>query len=118
LLDGGLTFMAIPQIAPEELAQCLTGDKDKRPVLLDVRSPSEYARAHLPGATLIPLAELQERMDELEPLQGKEVVVYCHHGIRSQSGAALLLAKGIAAKSLAGGIDRWSLVVDATVPRY
>jgi rhodanese-related sulfurtransferase len=47
------------------------------------------------------------------------VVVYCHHGVRSQAGAALLERLGFKdVVSLAGGIDAWSLLVDPRVPRY
>ena len=68
--------------------------------------------------TLIPLAELPARAAEVEPPDGALVVAYCHHGIRSLNAAALLAQAGIEAVSLAGGIDLWSLQVDAKVPRY
>jgi len=46
-------------------------------------------------------------------------VVYCHHGIRSLSGAAILAAAGFPnVASMSGGIERWSLQVDPDVPRY
>ena len=58
------------------------------------------------------------RVAELEATDDL-VVVYCHHGIRSLSGAAILSAAGFPnVVSLAGGIDRWSLAVDPAVPRY
>jgi len=109
--------MPIPEISCEALAQRLASP-DGRPVLLDVRHPEEHAYAALPGSLHIPLHELEERQDELTPLTGQEVVVYCHHGVRSLSGAAFLLSLGIDARSLAGGIDRWSLAIDPKVPRY
>jgi len=50
---------------------------------------------------------------------GASVVVYCHHGIRSQSAAAFLERSGFSdVSSLTGGIDAWSCEVDPTVPRY
>jgi len=105
------------QIRPETVAKKLAAGE---PVyLLDVREPWEYATSRLPDSTLIPLGELPQRIDEVEPPAGVPVVVYCHHGIRSLSGAAILEAKGFPeAYSLAGGIDGWSLLVDPTVPRY
>ena len=105
------------QIRPEVLAKKLAAGE---PVyLLDVREPWEHATSRLPDSTLIPLGELPQRIDEVEPPAGAPVVVYCHHGIRSLSGAAILEAKGFPeAYSLAGGIDAWSLLVDPTVPRY
>jgi rhodanese-related sulfurtransferase len=48
----------------------------------------------------------------------REVVVYCHHGIRSRQGAAVLLAHGIVARSLSGGIDAWTTEIDPSLPRY
>jgi rhodanese-related sulfurtransferase len=87
--------------------------------LLDVRQPWERDLATLPDSHLIPLGELPARLNEVEPPEGALVVVYCHHGIRSLSGAAILEQHGHAnVASLAGGIDAWSLLVDPTVPRY
>jgi len=106
----------IPQIQPLELKALL--DSGKPVVLVDVRQPEEHAYCALPDSVLIPLGELMGRIEEVQPEEGATVVVYCHHGVRSLSGAALLRRAGIEAASLAGGIDRWALTVDATVPRY
>src|SRR5262245_44876278 len=105
------------QIHPEELAKKLSAGE---PVyLLDVREPWEHATSRLPESTLIPLGELLQRIDEVEPPAGVPVVVYCHHGIRSLSGAAILEAKGFPeACSLAGGIEAWTVLIDPSVPRY
>lgn len=105
----------IPQIQPADLQRAL--DAGVPVVLLDVRQPDEYALCALPNSVLIPLGELAGRVDEV-PADGTPVVVYCHHGVRSLSGAAILRAAGLEALSLAGGIDRWSLSVDPAVPRY
>lgn len=105
----------IPQIQPAELKRAL--DAGVPVVLLDVRQPDEYAICALPGSVLIPLGELAARADEV-PDDGTPVVVYCHHGVRSLTGAAILRAAGREALSLAGGIDRWSVSVDPAVPRY
>jgi rhodanese-related sulfurtransferase len=110
--------MGVPQISPEELAQRLAGPKEQQPVLVDVRGPSEHARASLPGSLLIPLPELEERIDELEALKDRPLVVYCHMGVRSLNAVLFLASQGISAVSLAGGIDRWSTSVDPSVPRY
>jgi rhodanese-related sulfurtransferase len=105
----------IPQIQPTELKRML--DAGEPVLLLDVRQPEEHAYCALPGSVLIPLGELQSRVEEVLP-DGVPVVVYCHHGVRSLTGAAILLRAGIEAMSLAGGIDRWSHTVDPTVPVY
>jgi rhodanese-related sulfurtransferase len=104
------------QIRPESLAQKMLAGE---PVyLLDVREPWEHEHCRLPESTLIPLGELPERVAEIAPAPGATVVVYCHHGVRSLSGAAILEANGVQALSLAGGIEAWSVLIDRTVPRY
>ena len=86
-------------------------------VLLDVREESELALASLPDVTWIPLSEFALRVEELEPAE--EVVVLCHHGIRSMRVACLLAARGFErVANLRGGIDAWSREVDAAVPLY
>lgn len=105
----------IPQIQPADLKALL--DSGQPVLLLDVRQPEEHAFCALPGSMLIPLGELMARVGEVEP-EGATVVVYCHHGVRSLSGATILARAGVASASLAGGIDRWSLAVDPNVPRY
>ena len=105
------------QIVPVELAAWLKSDQPPR--LLDVREPDEHAFASIAGSTLVPLAELAERADELASWRDAEIVVYCHHGVRSAHAIGLLRQLGFAKLvNLAGGIDRWSLDVDHGVPRY
>ena len=92
-------------------------DQPNPPILLDVRERWEYDRAKLPDATLIPLAQLKEKVSTLDP--EAEYVVYCHHGGRSASAAQFLRSQGFGkVANLEGGIDAWSLEVDATVARY
>ena len=105
----------VPQISPETLAARLGGDDP--PMLIDVRNPPEWEIAHLPGATLIPLPELPQRVTELA--HAREVVLYCHTGRRSAQGTQLLLELGFThVSSLAGGIEGWAQKVDPTMPRY
>lgn len=107
----------IQQLNVRELA-----DRQARgdPVLLvDVRQQWEHDMAALPGSVLIPLDQLSHRAAEIQPASDTLVVVYCHHGIRSLSGAALLQHLGFGnVASLAGGIDAWSMHVDPKMPRY
>ena len=107
----------VRQINPRELAMMMAND---HPVyLLDVRQPAEQELAVLPGSVLIPLNELASRVAEVRPAPEALLVVYCHHGMRSQSGAALLQRLGYEnVASLTGGIDAWSAEIDPTVPRY
>lgn len=89
----------------------------ENPVLVDCREQWEYDLTHLAGAVLMPLSTMNE--DSAEDLPAGDVVVYCHHGIRSRTAAAILRHGGISsAQSLAGGIDRWSVEIDPTVARY
>jgi|GEM_PF-57749 len=93
------------------------------PLLLDCRRDDEWAFNRVAGAMHIPMSEIERRGDDLrdalEDAPGRGVVVYCHHGVRSLRVTAALRAMGFAAvKSMAGGIDAWSLGVDAGVPRY
>jgi rhodanese-related sulfurtransferase len=89
-------------------------------VLVDCRTDAEWDQARIEGAVLIPLQEMHERVDELRPYDdGRPLVVYCHHGRRSLRAAAILREAGMTgALSMAGGIDRWSLEIDSSVPRY
>ncbi len=105
------------QITVQQLKARL--DAKEPTYLVDVRQPWEHATAALPDNLLLPLDQLAVRADEMAPPPGALVVVYCHHGIRSLTGAALLERLGVSnVVSLAGGIDAWSLLVDAGVPRY
>jgi rhodanese-related sulfurtransferase len=107
----------VRELTVEQLAAKLTAAEAV--VLLDVRQPEEHAVAALPGSILIPLGELTARVRELDVADGTQLVVYCHHGIRSRSGAAILERFGFGnVVSLAGGIDAWSLRIDPQVPRY
>jgi rhodanese-related sulfurtransferase len=88
-------------------------------LLLDVRGADEFEKAHIEGATLIPVDELEARLSELEGERGKPVVVHCHHGPRSTRAAKLLAQHGFErVESMTGGIEAWSVTVDADVPRY
>ena len=106
----------VPQIHPTEVKRLL--DSGEPVVLLDVRQPEEHAFCALPGSVHSPPGELSGRLGEL-PSTDDLVVVYCHHGVRSLSGAAILAHAGFPnVASMLGGIDRWSLSVDPAVPRY
>jgi adenylyltransferase/sulfurtransferase len=107
----------IREIAPRDLARRLANGHTV--FFLDVRQPWEHATAALPDSVLIPLNELAARAHEITPPADSLLVAYCHHGVRSQSAAALLERLGFAnVVSLAGGIDAWSCEVDPDVARY
>lgn len=95
-------------------------DGGEKFLLLDVREPSEYQICKIKGAHLIPLGELPNRIEEVRKLAaGMPIIAHCHHGGRSMSAAAALRKGGLpGVKSMAGGIDAWSIVIDPSVPRY
>ena len=104
------------QITPRELRRLL--DLGEPVVLVDVRERWEADLVSLPEARLIPLNELAYRaMDEID--LEEEIVLFCHHGVRSMEAALLLWDYGYEnVRSLAGGIDRWATEVDPALPRY
>ncbi|MBC7965897.1 MAG: rhodanese-like domain-containing protein [Fuerstia sp.] len=88
-------------------------------LLLDCREQDEWDFCHIDGARLIPMSELQARVTELDAHRDSQIVVYCHHGVRSLRVAMWLQQQGFShAASMAGGIEEWSLNIDKSVPRY
>ncbi|HEX4037792.1 MAG TPA: molybdopterin-synthase adenylyltransferase MoeB [Acidobacteriaceae bacterium] len=104
----------IPQMTVNELKRRLDAGDDL--LLLDVREPYEVQIAQI-GGRLIPLGELPNRIDELNPAQ--EVVVHCRTGARSQRAAEFLANNGFdKVHNLAGGIHAWSDEIDPDIPKY
>ena len=84
---------------------------------IDVREPEEYELARVEAARLLPLSRFNEWVGTLEP--EAEIVVMCHHGVRSAQVCQFLARQGFGKLyNLAGGIERWSREVDQNVPRY
>jgi rhodanese-related sulfurtransferase len=106
------------EIAPAQVKQRI--DQGERIALLDVREPSEFQLASIPGAELIPMREVPAALQKIEAMADHaRLVVYCHHGVRSLNVVHWLREQGVeACQSMAGGIDRWSLEIDPAVPRY
>lgn len=105
------------QITPVELNEWLGDVKRSKPLLLDVREPWEYAYCRIAGSLLIPLGEISRGCDELDP--ETEVVVICHHGVRSFNAANYLEWSGFSkVYNLTGGVERWAREVDPSMPRY
>jgi rhodanese-related sulfurtransferase len=88
-------------------------------LLLDVREPDEYELAKIEGSLLLPMSQWADRAGELEPYRDQRIVVHCHHGGRSMQVTRALRRAGFSkAQNMAGGIDAWSLSIDANIPRY
>lgn len=103
------------EMSPRELRRRL--DEDAPPLLLDVREADELAICRLAGTLHIPMADVLARLHELDP--DREIVVYCHHGQRSAAVVGFLERHDfVNVANLAGGIERWAVEVDPTMPRY
>jgi rhodanese-related sulfurtransferase len=86
--------------------------------LIDVREPAEHDICRIEGARLIPMRSVPDHLNELQDSEAA-IVVICHHGVRSMAVVDWLQRQGIRnCRSMAGGIDLWSLRVDPAVPRY
>lgn len=111
-------LLRMQQIDPENLKTKI--DAGEAPFMLDVRTPEEWDICHIEGSVLIPMNEIQRRLDEIP--EETEIVVICHHGIRSAQVLSALahyfdydLNK---LYNLRGGIDLYSIQADESIPRY
>ena len=103
------------EIGPQELKQKL--DQGAKLLVIDCREDWEHKIGAIEGAKLVPLNTLPANMELFQ--QADEIVIYCHHGMRSLNAAAWLRSQGVdGARSLAGGIERWSMEIDPRVARY
>lgn len=111
----------MPQIEPVELKKLLSAGKSI--CLIDVRQPEEYGRVSIQGAVLIPLMELDSRLEEVRLLISKKpydaVVIYCRSGGRSEKAITWLESQGIAnLRNLRGGINAYAMEADQSLEPY
>jgi len=104
------------EITPQEVKRRLdTGEKLR---MIDVREVFEFQQARIDGAELIPMRSVPQALSSLES-EERPIIVFCHHGMRSLQVVSWLREQGVEnCTSMAGGIDRWSLEIDSSVPRY
>jgi len=96
----------IKEISSSDLKARL--DAGEQPVLLDVRQPEEHAEEHIQNSILIPLGELEERIDELDAYRDREIIVYCRSGNRSANACMFLQMLGFDHPvNLRGGMLDW-----------
>ncbi|HEY4949560.1 MAG TPA: rhodanese-like domain-containing protein [Candidatus Acidoferrales bacterium] len=108
-------LMANIEITPREVKELLA--RDDKVLFVDVREPWEYQTTHIEGSVLIPLGQIPANLARLE--NAEQLVLFCHHGMRSLDAAAWLRSQGVeGAQSMTGGIERWSTDIDPSVPRY
>lgn len=111
-----------PPFQPEKheiSVQELKGKLDQgEPIqLIDVREPMEHQIVCLEEAQLIPMNDLPQHIEGLDP--SHEIILHCHHGMRSMQAAYYLYQNGFQnVKSLTGGIDQWAIEIDPTLNRY
>ncbi len=113
--DGEENGAPMKTVTTKQLKEMM--ETGKKVTLLDVREPQEWDITRLPNAKHIPLGEVVNRVNELDTAD--DIVVYCHHGMRSAKAINFLKKMGFEKLSnLAGGIDSWAVNVDQTMPRY
>ncbi len=106
--------MNIHEVSVQELKALKDSGADF--LLLDVRNPDEYKICNL-GGHLIPIKELPNRLNELNPKQ--HIIVHCQAGGRSRRATEFLLMQGFSQVSnLRGGISAWAREIDPTMPMY
>jgi len=108
---------SVPEIDVEELRARIGVGQPPR--ILDVREPHEWRISNLEayGARLVPLGQLQDVLDELDPAE--DVVIYCRTGHRSAIAVQQLASAGFEkALNLRGGINEWARRIDPSLPTY
>ncbi len=104
-------------LGPTELAAWLDDPTRDKPTLLDVREAWEWAYCRIPGSIWLPMGDIPARFAELDP--AGEVVVVCHHGVRSYHVARFLEHQGFSrVYNLTSGIDGWARQVDPSMRTY
>jgi phage shock protein E len=98
----GLWYLKRPDIRPSDAREMVS----KGARLIDVRSPAEFAAAHIDGARNIPVGEIGNRTAELQPVDGP-IVLYCASGARSAMAARTLRSAGFTKVYNLGPMSNW-----------
>ncbi|NIP72289.1 MAG: sulfurtransferase [Gammaproteobacteria bacterium] len=102
--------------SPKQLKEHLE-QADAAPLLLDVREPWEHQVCRIEGATLVPMRQIPRAVGELD--SERDIVVICHHGVRSRQVGFFLERAGFDnVINLDGGVDAWAREVDPQMPTY
>ena len=98
-------------------AQLAVQLEHEKPVLLDVRETWEFEICHIDGSINIPMGKIAQQLEQLQT--ASDIVVICHHGIRSQQVINFLQQRTVAALvNLDGGVDAWARAIDLDMPVY
>ena len=118
LIVGACNQKTIEQTPVKEFPNITVADVQKKIkvknniLLLDVRTATEFdgPLSHIAGAVLLPIQELEQRVDELNEHKEKEIIVICRSGNRSQTGTRILISHGFNAVNMLGGMEAWNAV--------
>jgi rhodanese-related sulfurtransferase len=118
LIVGACNQKTIEQTPVKEFPNITVADVQKKInaknniLLLDVRTVTEFdgPLSHIAGAVLLPIQELEQRVDELNEHKEKEIIVICRSGNRSQTGTRILISHGFNAVNMLGGMEAWNAV--------
>jgi len=118
LIVGACNQKTIEQTPVKEFPNITVADVQKKInaknniLLLDVRTATEFdgPLSHIEGAVLLPIQELEQRVDELNEHKEKEIIVICRSGNRSQTGTRILISHGFNAVNMLGGMEAWNAV--------
>ena len=118
LIVGSCNQKTIEQTPVKEFPNIKIADVQKKInaknniLLLDVRTVTEFdgPLSHIAGAVLLPIQELEQRVDELNEHKEKEIIVICRSGNRSQTGTRILISHGFNAVNMLGGMEAWNAV--------
>ena len=116
LITGSPNQKPNEQIPKKEYPNITVADVQKKIyiknniLLLDVRTLDEFdgPLGHIAGAVLIPIQEIEQRIDELNKHKEKEIIVICRSGNRSQTGTRILISHGFNAVNMVGGMKAWN----------
>lgn len=88
-----------------------------KPLLLDIREPWEFEICHIDGSINIPMGQIPQQLAQLQNTD--EIIVICHHGIRSQNVIRFLQQQSVGGLvNLDGGVDAWAREIDLDMPLY
>ena len=108
--------MIMKNLSPTEV-QHLINTAESPPFLLDVRETWEFEKCQIPNSTLIPMRTVPNNLDQLD--KDQEIIVICHHGVRSRVEANFLEQQGFSQMiNLSGGVNLWADEVDTSMAKY
>jgi len=113
-----MTIDTFASLTTDEVRRYMSQKKESDYLLVDVRQAAEYRQGHIPGARLIPLDELEERLTDLP--RDRDIIFYCRSGARSQAASVLAASGPHAHKNvlnMAGGIMAWNGQTLSDFPR-